>query len=128
MIALAASRAHAAPRKARHELVKIHGDIEHHVYVGHFFERLRLVNVAREPIEHKALLAIGLFEPLRHDLASHFVGHQLPFIDIRFGFQPHRRALFQIFTKDVARGNVHDTVLFGDLHGLRAFARARSAQ
>ena len=128
MIAFAAVFAHSSAAKTRHQQRKIDVDVYHRVDLREFFKRFRLSHVAGKSVQQVAVFAILFLQTVFHDFAGNFVGHQLPFIDIRFGKHADFRLIFNVRAENIARGNVRHSEFIGNARCLRTFARAGRAE
>jgi hypothetical protein len=73
-------------------------------------------------------LAVRATNAILYDFASNFVGNELTFIDIRFSEQSNFRLIFNVFSENVARGNVGKFVSVRNFRSLRTFTRAGRAK
>jgi hypothetical protein len=128
VIAFSAVFANASAAKAVHKQRKIYVDIDNEVDIRNFIKRLRLHFRAREPVEHIAVFAIGSRDALLYDFASNFVGYELAFIDKRFSKHTDFRLVFDVFSKNVARGNMRQGVFVRKFGCERSFACAGRAE
>src|SRR5690606_24520247 len=87
-----------------------------------------LGNRAREPIENKALLRIGLLEALAHQADHDLVGHQLARAHVALRLPAERGALGASGAQHVAGGDLRHTQALSQDRRLGAFAAGRWAK
>src|SRR3546814_826628 len=91
----------------------------------HLVERFGLCRGAREAIQNKAPLTVGLLDSPRDDLDHDRVGHQPARVHDGLGILAERAARSHRGTQHVARRELHETMLLLEKLGLRAFSGTR---
>mmetsp|Transcript_8909 Transcript_8909/g.27996 ORF Transcript_8909/g.27996 Transcript_8909/m.27996 type:complete len:215 (+) Transcript_8909:911-1555(+) len=101
-----------------------HVEVEHEVGLDlRGAQRGRLHGCAREAVEQPAVrLAVGLREPLAHEVDDHLVGHELAAIHVLLGGEAHLGTRLHRSTQHVARRQMHEPKLALDQLALRPLA------
>ena len=128
VIGAAARGADPASGKAVDQLFVADVNVHHGVDVGKAGKRLRLRHGAGEAVEHVALPAILLREPLADDVNDDGIRHKRTGVNVGFGSQTGRRLFLDGAAKNIARGDLRDAKLLAHANSLGALARTRRAE
>ncbi len=119
----------AAAAHAFDDFLVRHVDFDHVIDVNAcLFHGFCLRDCAREPVEQKAILAVGLLDAFLDHADDDFIRHQAACVHELLGLQPQCRPRLDGSAQHVAGGNLRNIKFFLDVGGLGAFARAGGAQ
>jgi hypothetical protein len=90
-------------------------------------EELRLGEIAREPVQHEAVVPIVPGEAFRYDLGHQVVAHHLALGNDAVDLGRQLGVVGDVPAEDVADGDVDEIVLVADQLGLGAFAASLDA-
>ncbi len=88
-------------------------------------QRLGLADVAREAVQQEAGLGVRLVHPVLGHRDRHRVGHQVARVHVGLRLFAEVRALADVGAEQVARGDVRDREVLGEVRGLRTLACPR---
>jgi hypothetical protein len=107
---------------------QVQGDLNGRAEVlGDQVRRVRLLDGAREPVEHIAALSARRLDRLAQHVHHDAVGHEIAALHDLLDVAPDRGAFRDVLAQQVPAGDVRDAEMVRDADGLRALARAGRA-